>query len=238
MEKGTFYKRTVATVRELPNEPKCEHCYTNCSYKIPLCTRHLFPHNPKPFVAFETYPKEVVVQGGVQPGALKRISNIIYGFFFGITDNATSKLSYNDWRLSLYMNDQFSEIPRQIIDPPKHLAAAGVSREPLELGEIVECRIQKSEWSRCRIINVRQEKMYDIKYDTGEELRFVKEDMLRLRAEKREYAYRVELCMAILIFHAPVALAANFLISPAVLCKFCSYLVPSIITSSGPYMFL
>ena len=224
MEKGTFYKRTIATVTKLPNEPKCEHCYTNCNYKIPKATRHLFPHNPKPFVAFETYPKEVVVQGGVRPGHLKRIMNVTYSFFFGITDNATSKLAYNDWRLRLYMNDQFSEIPRQFITPPKHFAAADIKGEPLEIGEIVECKLQKSEWSRCRIVNIRKEQMYDIKYDTGEELRFIKEQFLRLRAEKRDYAYRVELCMAFLIFHAPIALAANFLISPAVLCKYFDFI--------------
>lgn len=60
--------------------------------------------------------------------------------------------------------------------------------------------------------------MYDIRYDTGEELRFVRQDQLRLLSEKGAYAYRVEVNMAFLIISAPVALAATFLISPAVMC--------------------
>ena len=60
--------------------------------------------------------------------------------------------------------------------------------------------------------------MYDIKYDTGEELRFVPRALLRLRPEKREYIYRVELCMVILIVSSPLSIAAAFIISPAILC--------------------
>jgi hypothetical protein len=51
--------------------------------------------------------------------------------------------------------------------------------------------------------------MYDIRYDTGEEVRFVPQAKLRLRPEKWEYSYRVELCMVILIVSAPVAIAAG-----------------------------
>merc|ERR1711871_1564403 len=40
---------------------------------------------------------------------------------------------------------------------------------------------------------------------------------MRLPREKGEYAYRVELCMALLIFHAPVAIAANFIMDSSFL---------------------
>jgi len=98
------------------------------------------------------------------------------------------------------MSDRFPEVPRQEVRPgfdPNtgrySLASPDAEHnvEPLEIGEIVECKLQKADWCRCKITLVRVTNMYDIKYDTGEELRFVKQEQLRLRPEKREYAYRV-----------------------------------------------
>jgi hypothetical protein len=186
------------------------HCYTYADYKPPLGSAHLFPHNPNPHAAFYNYPKYVAVQGGVKAGAGYRFVSILESFLFGIRNNATSKLAFNDWRLRFYAADRFPEIPRQVLKVDKALAIGasaedleggagdietGAEADPLEVGEIVECRLQKSEWSRCRIMNVRVMQMYDIKYDTGEELRFVRQQQLRMRAEKREYAYRLELSM-------------------------------------------
>jgi hypothetical protein len=196
--------------------PTCIHCLTYADYKPPMCSAHLFPHYPEPHIAFDNYPKYVAVQGGVKAGAGNRLYSIIESFIFGIRNNATSKLAANDWRLKYYANDRFPEIPRQVVKTDKAVALGesggdieeggggggggggddidtGTESDPIEVGEIVECRLQKSEWSRCRIIKVRAMQMYDIKYDTGEELRFVRQQQIRLRAEKREYAYRLEL---------------------------------------------
>ena len=130
-------------------------------------------------------------------------------FFRGIRNSASSRLAYNDWRLKNYMSDRFPEIPRQELTPSALSASAGIVSEPLEMGEIAECKLQKSEWSRCvhsyqqfminmfistiydrnvcrcRVIFVRTLKMYDIRYDSGEDVRFVREDQLRLPPEKR-----------------------------------------------------
>lgn len=162
---GTYYKRNVCTVTKLPNEPRCSHCLTNCSYKIPRGTAHLFAHNPKPFVAYENYPQQVVVQAGVRPGKWRRIFSVVETFFLGIRENMQSRLSYNDWRLKLLMYDNFPEIPRQPLVLSKHQINAGSKAEPLEVGEIAECKLQKSEWSRCRVTNSRtlKPKMYDIR---------------------------------------------------------------------------
>lgn len=56
----------------------------------------------------------------------------------------SSKLLYNDWRLPLYLASKFPDVARSSLLPG----------EFLEVGEIVECRVQKSDWNRARILAV------------------------------------------------------------------------------------
>jgi hypothetical protein len=48
------------------------------------------------------------------------------------------------------------------------------------------------------------------RYDTGETLRYVSEKAIRLPPIKRVFAYRVELCMAILIITFPICVYTSF----------------------------
>lgn len=83
--------------------------------------------------------------------------------------------------------------------------------ERYEIGEIVECKQQKLAFVRTKIVAVKPNKMYDIKYDTGEELRFVLESALRMVPHKRRYAYRVEMAMAVITTFTPFGLTLAFI---------------------------
>lgn len=78
--------------------------------------------------------------------------------------------------------------------------------EYYQLGEIVECKQQKFDFCRARIMVVKSNHTYDIRYDGGDELRFVLESAIRLRPEKRAYAYKVELCMVFIAVMLPLGL--------------------------------
>eukprot|EP01038_Epipyxis_sp_PR26KG_P008263 gene8263-11183_t len=183
-EKGVFYKRTYAIIKPRRAVPHCPHCLTYCDYKPPLSSQHLFKHNPKPFDTFEEYPKAPPVQAGVKMDERSLYYNRIRSFFFGTHDDPKSAGVENDWRLQKYIINAMPEIPRCKLR----------KNEYYEVGEIVECKQQKIDWSRTRIMKVHYTThQYDIKYDQGDELRFVNENLLRVRPEKRRYAYRVEL---------------------------------------------
>jgi hypothetical protein len=69
--------------------------------------------------------------------------------------------------------------------------------EHYELGEIIECKLQKSDFQRGKIIAIRKNFTYDVRYDTGDEIRFVDHKSLRLGFQKPRFAYRVEMGLVI-----------------------------------------
>jgi hypothetical protein len=74
-----------------------------------------------------------------------------------------------------------------------------------EVGEIVECKQQKSEYNRAKVIDSHPtNNTYDLRYDLGDEIRFVPFKNIRSRPEKRTYAYRVELGMVICVMYLPM----------------------------------
>jgi hypothetical protein len=107
----------------------------------------------------------------------------------------------------MYLDGRFPEAPRQI--KPRD--------EIFIIGEFVECRLQRSDWARCRITKARANHTYDIVYDPGDELRLVHESHLRLPPEKRKYAYQVELLMVVVVLTFPLCIIACFAITPELL---------------------
>ena len=85
-------------------------------------------------------------------------------------------------------------------------------------GEIVECRQQKAAWTRAKILYVRFNNTYDVKYDTGDEVRFVAPTHIRLLAEKKPFAYAVEIGMAMLVLSFPLCLLLSMSGSQGMLC--------------------
>jgi hypothetical protein len=204
---GVYYKRTFAKITPRRDIPVCTKCFTPSDYKTPMSSAHTFPYEPDPYKAFNNYPKKVEVQAGLSNVGLIKWSNYLYSFFGGLRNNSSSLLVYNDWRLRLFLNSRFPELPRYKKPPDEFYV----------IGEIVECMQQKSDWQRCKITNVRKNHTYDIKYDPGDELRFVPETALRLPPEKRKFAYRVEMCVVSLVFTVPLGLIAAYAIDPGLI---------------------
>ena len=196
---GVFYKRTFAIIRPRRDCAMCHYCGTYVDYKPPLGSGHLFPYNKKPFSAFNKYPIKTTVQAGLVNTAFSRFYNSAYSLLFGIRNNSSSNLAFNDWRLRLYLNGRFPETPRQV---KKKL-------DLYQVGEYVECKLQKSEWSRAIVTKSRKNHTYDLRYDPGDELRLVDESEIRLPPEKRAYAYIVELTMLLLWLSLPVGILAS-----------------------------
>lgn len=78
---------------------------------------------------------------------------MVVSFFFGRRNHPDSKLMANDWRLSIYLSSMFPEIQRHSKKPEEYYL----------VGEIVECKLQKSDWCRARIIDAKLSRAYDIK---------------------------------------------------------------------------
>lgn len=203
--KGTYYKRTYAIIRESRDAPQCTHCMTYSDYVPPMGSAHWFKYNKKPHVAFKDYPMVSQIQSGLSNKWHHRYYNATRSFFLGIKDNSASKLVYNDWRLPVYVNGVFPELPRQVKP----------ASEIFQLGEMVECRLQKSDWCRARVIAARPNHTYDIRFDPGDELRLVLEENLRLPPEKRYFAYLIEFMMVVLVLSFPLGLAIGSLAIPA-----------------------
>lgn len=195
---GVYYKRVYAILRHDRVMPRCRHCFTYADYEPPLGSAHLFPHNPRPFAAFENYPQEVAVHANLSIHPLVKAFHAISSIFLGVRHQHSSLLLFPDWRTPIYITSHFPEIPRQYKPPT----------EPYEIGETVECRVQRSDWCRCKITQAHVNNTYDILYENGVALRFVAEDQLRLFPEKRDYAYRVELAMVWMVFATPLSLLA------------------------------
>ena len=67
-------------------------------------------------------------------------------------------------------------------------------------------------------MHVRYNNTYDVKYDTGDEVRFVSPEQIRLPAEKKPYAYRVEMGLVLLLLSFPVCLLLSVTGSPGLIC--------------------
>ena len=193
-EKGVHYKRIYAVIQARRNVPTCTKCGTYADYSPPLGSAHLFPFNPKASVAFDEYPKPSTVQAGLAPDIYSRYYYSIKSFFFGIKDNIDSAPLKNDWRLEKFVNNRFPELPRYILKPG----------EFYQLGEVVECKQQKFEFNRAKVIKVHPNFTYDIRYDPGDELRFVEQVAIRTIPEKRAYAFRVEMGLVLIAVISPL----------------------------------
>lgn len=203
-EKGVYYKRTIVSLKLQKHRPRCTHCYTHEGWEPRLCTGHYFKYNPTPHRAFENYPEVVP---SIKRGFFRTVYDKSVSCLFGRRNHPDSRVMVNDWRLSIYLSSLFPIIPRPIKDPD----------DLYEIGEIIECRRQKSDWTRGRIIEARQNHIYDIKYDTGDDVRVVEEHELRLPPGKGAMAYRTELGITLLVLFFPLALAAAIVVSPGFL---------------------
>eukprot|EP01032_Pedospumella_encystans_P009840 gene9840-11553_t len=198
-EKGVHYKRTYAVIQARRDVPTCVRCGTYSDYKPPLGSAHLFPHNPEPHKAFTNYPVPSTVQAGMKNDIESRYYYKFKSFFFGIKDDINSAPLKNDWRLEKFVNARFPELPRYSLKP----------EEFFQVGEIVECRQQKFEWARARVNVVHTNHTYDIRYDPGDEIRFVEERLIRTIPEKRAYAFRVEMGLVVIVLFTPLMIAAG-----------------------------
>lgn len=154
--KGVFYKRTYAKITPGPDVPVCDKCQTPFNYKPPLASAHLFPHYPNREEAFDSYPIQVQVQAGLSHKTFYRVRHQISSFFFGLYNNESSLLLFNDWRLRKYLAHTFPEMPRS------HLRKG----ERYAMGEFVECKLQKVDWARARVTKVNNNHTYFIRYGT------------------------------------------------------------------------
>ncbi len=204
---GEYYKRTYGKITPRRDIPVCDKCWTPSDYKPPLSSAHYFPKNTKPYVAFDDFPRKASVHNGLTFGFISKYGNIVSSFLFGIQNNHFSRLVFNDWRLPIYLSSIFPELPRQI-KPADELYS---------VGEIVECKLQRSEWQRAKIIAARSNHTYDIRYDPGDELRLVQENLLRLPPEKRDFAYKVEICIVFIVWFLPISIIAAFQVSPGLI---------------------
>ncbi len=205
-EKGMFYKRTIAALIRNRDVPICSHCLTPSDYVPRLCTAHTFPYNPNPHVAFENYPEHVP---SLPRSRLQRFVDKTNSCLFGQRNHPDSKSMPNDWRLSMYLSSRFPAVPRPRLQ----------KGELYEIDEVVECRIHKLDWSRARVTVHRPSHIYDIRYDTGDELRMVEEHLLRLPSAKGLYAYRTELRFCFIVLFFPLAVAASIMLStPGMVC--------------------
>jgi hypothetical protein len=200
-EAGVYYKRTYAMIKARRDVATCDRCYTYCDYTPPLGSAHIFPYNPDPFVAFDQYPKPSTVQAGLKPDIKSRYYYSMKGFFLGIKDNINSAPLKNDWRLRKFVNNRFPVLPRYKLKPG----------EFFQLGEIVECKQQKFAWARARIMKVNTNHTYDIRYDPGDEIRFVEESGIRTIPEKRAYAFRVEMGVVLIAVLTPLGMALGIM---------------------------
>eukprot|EP01033_Poteriospumella_lacustris_P007363 gene7363-5300_t len=198
-ERGRFLKQTYAIMNQNTFKPTCRKCFTPFDYQPPPASAHLFPHNPEPFAAFTAYPPAPKFPHGLpieQEEFRFKYVEPLRSFFHGIHNHPQSKLLFNDWMLRKWVRDVMPEINRYKLR----------SGETYQVGEIVESKVQKVDFCRARVIAVRKNRTYDIRYDMGDEVRFVPASQIRLGFEKGAYAYRVELMMTILWVTLPLGL--------------------------------
>lgn len=202
---GVHYQRLFVKMVPRPNKPVCKKCTTPYDYAPPLGSAHLFPFNPDPYQAFSDYPAVPTMQHGLKDTPMARRQNAVKSFLYGLQSSFDSTPLENDWRLKKWIADKFPPIPRYLL----------AENERYHVGEIVECLLQKSEYCRARIINIRANNSYDIRYDTGDELRFVPPSMIRLGAEKGAFMYRAEIAMVGMVLGLPLGLLLALISSNA-----------------------
>lgn len=201
---GEFHKRTYAKITPRRQVPRCVKCSTFADYKPPLSSAHTFKNYSKPNLAFENYPTYAPIQSGLKNTFFAKLCARLRSCFYGVSDNPDSRQFFNDWRLRVYLRGIFHELPRQV-KPADEL---------YQVGEIIECKLQKSEWCRAKVIVANYNHTYDIKYDPGDELRLVHEQHLRLPPEKRTFAYWAEISMVFLVIFFPIGLLAAYAVAP------------------------
>lgn len=195
--KGIQYKTTYCHLIWESKQAKCKKCYTAYDYIPPEATAHLFPHNPKPYVAFHDYPPLPRVQLGLKRDDNSKRYQAWLSFWYGLTGNFSSKMMKNDWKLRKYITNEFPPLLRYELQDD----------EMYEIGEIIECKQQKLEFCRAKIIDTHpNNNTYDIKYDFGDELRFVPSSKIRPRPEKRSFAYRIEFAMILNVVYFPMGI--------------------------------
>jgi hypothetical protein len=153
---GDIFKRTYTIIKARRDMPICLYCGVYADYKPPAGSAHTFVHNPDPHVAYQNYPIVATIQNGLKDAKndpFYRVMNSIDNFFNGLRNDPKSLLTYNDWRLRLFVFSKFPEMPRQ----------KKPNAEIFEVGEVVECMQQRSEWCRCRILVSRPNHTYDIR---------------------------------------------------------------------------
>lgn len=153
---GDIFKRTFTIIKKRKDMPVCLYCGVYADYKPPIGSAHTFVHNPDPHLAYANYPIVARIQNGLKDtknDPFYRFMNTIDNFFYGLRNDPKSLLTYNDWRLRLFVFSKFPEMPRQ--KKPKN--------EIFDVGEVVECMQQRSEWCRCRILVSRSNHTYDIR---------------------------------------------------------------------------
>lgn len=211
--RGELFKRPTVKIQPRRDMPACRKCLTYMDYTPPAGSAHLFQHQPTPFEVFRSYPVVPRIQAGLKDPAntnnkWAQRRTRLRSFLFGLENDSQSAVMPNDWRLKMYVNDKFPEMFRSVLG----------QGERYKEGELVECMQQKTAWCRGRVVNVRSNETYDIKYDTGDEVRFVSPQQIRLLAEKKSFAYRVELGMVLLVVSFPLWLLLAVTVSPGLLC--------------------
>ena len=138
-------------------KPICAHCMTPYDYIPPDCSRHLFPQKGNKITAFANYPIPHHHRTEVNVGTTlyQRIKRLI-------RPNILQKIQFRlpmDWRLPLYISSQLPEPLRYEIQGSSFL-----------LGEVIECRVQKLEWTKASIVKDHSDGFFDICYESGEEV--------------------------------------------------------------------
>lgn len=200
-ERGIRVKRNLAVFIPRPASPLCTHCQVPACYRPPLGTSHLFQHyedRERAFKAFPRYPKVHAAMPKFYNVSAKAKARFL-SLLWGRRDSPASGLLSNDWRLPIFLAGHFKEVPRAEMTP----------EDTFEVGETVECKVQKQSWCRARVLVVHAGiHAYDIRYNNGVELRFVSQSDLRLPAAKGRLAYQSELVFVICLLTFPLGLAA------------------------------
>ena len=140
-------------------KPICSHCLTPYDYKPPDCSKHLFPQEGNRTSAFAHYP----IPHNHHSDA-NRSSSCFHLLRRTIRPSPYQRILYRlpmDWRLPLYLSSQLPE-------PLRYDLQGGSYAK----GEVVECRVQKLEWTKGMIVNDHRDGYYDIRYESGEEVEF------------------------------------------------------------------
>lgn len=190
-----FNPRAVMRDASTLAQPSCGVCLTPKTYAPPQSSAHLFEYFGGKTHAFSDYP--VTHTHGKHMTTVQSTAPLYGGVRNSSPYTTITKRLPLDWRLPLYIS---SQLPM----PLRYTTSA--SNGTLQIGDSIECTTQKLEWTRGKIQTIHGNGMYDIIYDSGEEVQFVKEKDMRLRTLKLDYAYHVELTMGFCILFFPISL--------------------------------